>query len=150
MIEWMKKWWVEDDECNFCSMISCETWFISLLQDPLLMMRRVMWVMMDFRESIGTIGGGWCRRSDRRNQSRGQISKRFQFLSRNEIKLRHKIIEVFVTRVDMGLHSNRFNGVKVVDVDMDKHSKQSTQNFLADGNECLGEGNVYFQRNRIK
>ena len=86
------------------------------------------------------------RRSSWRNQSHRQISQRFQFLWRNQIKFSYKVIKVFVTGVNMCLYSKRFDCVKVMNVDVNKDSEQTTQDLLADGDECLGKWNVCWEK----
>jgi len=65
------------------------------------------------------------------------VLERFQLLGTNEIKLGHKIIKVFVASVDVGLGSKGYNTIKVMDIDVDKDTEETGQDFSADTHKVL-------------
>lgn len=60
-----------------------------------------------------------------------------------EVELCYKVVEVLVTGVDVGLCTHLAHTIKVVDVDVDKHTEQARQNLLSYLHEGLGEGSTF-------
>lgn len=69
--------------------------------------------------------------------------QRFQLFVVRQVKLSHKVIEMFVAGVDVSLGSHLAHTVKVVDVDVDKHSEQTRQNLLSHLHKGLREGSTW-------
>lgn len=64
-----------------------------------------------------------------------------QLLAVYEVELGAEVVKMLVAGVDVGLGSHQNNAVEVVDVDVHKDPEESTQDFLTDLNEVLGEWN---------
>lgn len=65
-----------------------------------------------------------------------------QLLAVYEVHLRDEVIEVLVAGVDVGFCAHHNDPVEVVDVHVDEHPEEATQDLLADLEEVPGEGNT--------
>lgn len=62
-----------------------------------------------------------------------------QFRVINEVELRDEVVVVLVAGIDVGLGTHAADAVKVMDVNMHKHSEEAAQDLLAHLLEVLRE-----------
>jgi hypothetical protein len=63
--------------------------------------------------------------------------QRFQFFFINQMKFGHKIVEMFVASVCVRFRSNMHHSIKMMNVDVNKDTKQSCENLFARSLEVL-------------
>lgn len=68
--------------------------------------------------------------------------QRLQLPLINQVKLSHKVVEMFVARIDVGFGSHRGNPIKVVDVNMNKDAEKPSEYFLTELHEVSWKRNT--------
>lgn len=88
-------------------------------------------------------GGGMLRvRLRLMTHPRGHLFQRLKLLVGHQIELVDEVIEVFVAGVDVSFSAYGDHSVKVMNVDVYKHSEETTQDFATQRHKALGERHI--------
>lgn len=74
--------------------------------------------------------------------SLSHLSKGFELLGRDELKLLYKVVEMLVARIYMRFRSYADDPIKVMDIHMNKHPKETRQDLATQRRKRLWKRNV--------